>query len=66
MNEGEHKISVVSGILWCAEVVGGDFKNSLKVVRIKDHVTSQMKHLTRKQRVFVSRGFALLGSQAAR
>jgi len=24
MNEGEHKISVVSDVLWCVEVIGGD------------------------------------------
>ena len=34
MYEGEHKISVVSDLLWCVEVVGGDFENSLKIVRI--------------------------------
>jgi len=34
MYEGEHKISVVSDLLWCVEVVGGNFENLLKIVRI--------------------------------
>jgi len=54
MYEGEHKLSVVSDLLWCAEVVGGDFGINFE---------SRDFPLDTKT---VSRSFALLGSQAAR